>query len=281
MLETKEAKNEPQKIARKLLREVNGKTVGIGGDIDPLSGKLTAEERALARMAYDAGGIEANTESYPVWQPPLCAAINACCLLNVIYQGISVLEVVAIATVTYFYTDIISGLLHLVLDNPKFLEGPLEPFARGFQEHHLDPGVIYKMTVFNHCRVMSFPLILVYFCGAACLGPTMVPFNVYFMSISCALMYMQMAHRWAHMPSSRRGDTIQWLQDKNIALPGTVHLKHHRAPYDCNFCIMNGVFNPVLNAIVEIPVLHPHSRIWAPIFLSACFAPFGVIAAIY
>ena len=66
---------------------------------------------------------------------------------------------------------------------------------------------------------------------------------------------------------------IQGLMEEfkllGICLKPTEHLIHHKSPYLKNFCIMSGVFNPILNKIVlSNPNLHPHKQIWSLIFLS-------------
>lgn len=179
--------------------------------------------------------------------------------------------------ITYCFTDIISGMLHLVLDNPNFIgQAPIDSLCRGFQEHHLDPTLIYKMPVFEHVRVMCMPLIFVFILSMPLeflAGKTIPSFHVYFLCLSFNLAYMQLCHRWAHLPPKMRTPAIRFLQDNKLALSAGNHLNHHGAPFLKNFCIMNGMCNPILNAIVKTPMFHPHSKIWALLFCFASYSP--------
>lgn len=54
-------------------------------------------------------------------------------------------------------------------------------------------------------------------------------------------------HAWAHVrPRSR---LARWLQETALVQTPHQHAKHHRAPYDSNYCTLTNVANPVLEAL--------------------------------
>src|SRR5262249_20133353 len=54
--------------------------------------------------------------------------------------------------------DLISGLLHVVLDTPRSLAlGPIRGLAQGFQRHHQNPSNIYEMPLYQPLYVMHMP----------------------------------------------------------------------------------------------------------------------------
>jgi ubiquitin-conjugating enzyme E2 variant len=154
-------------------------------------------------------------------------------------------------------TDLISGLLHIVLDNPRSLDIALiRVLAAGFQAHHENPSGIYQMPLYKHLYVMHMPLTIVFF--------IILPFHdarmhLTFLSMVFALHLMQMARR---------------LQRAGILVRGTQHRIHHAPPFDKNFCIMTGICNRPLNAAVSRFGATTHW--WMPVFLVAAMSPFAL-----
>lgn len=169
-------------------------------------------------------------------------------------------------------TDLISGLLHIVLDNPRSLDIALiRVLAAGFQAHHEDPSGIYQMPLYKHLYVMHMPLTIVFF--------IILPFHdarmhLTFLSMVFALHLMQMAHLWAHLPSEKLPALVRRLQRAGILVRGTQHRIHHAPPFDKNFCIMTGICNRPLNAAVSRFGATTHW--WMPVFLVAAMSPFAL-----
>lgn len=260
----------------------NGLSVGLGGDIDQISNAtLTAEERKIALKAYNTSSsnetIHAN-DSYPVWLIPvwiLCASYSTYQIFT--HPDVTAFMCCTVLIMTYFFIDLVSGVFHLVLDNPRFIgQAPIDGMCRGFQEHHLDPTLIFKMSLFEHLLPMGQPLVWTFMLSMPLefiAGKTIPAFHAYFLCLSLFLIYMQLCHRWAHMPPKMRGPVVRFLQQSKLALAPGEHLKHHMAPYQQNFCIMNGMFNKFMNWWTSQPMFHPHSKIWAPMFAIVSYSP--------
>jgi len=169
-------------------------------------------------------------------------------------------------------TDLISGLLHVVLDNPRSLKlAPIRGLAEGFQRHHQNPAKIYEMPLYEHLYVMHMPLTFLFL--------AMLPFNdsgmhVVFLSMVVGLHLMQMAHLWAHLPPARVPRFVRSLQWVRVLLSKRQHDLHHTEPFDKDFCIMTGICNRPLNAAVS--VLGPTTHAWLGVFLVSAVSPLAV-----
>jgi ubiquitin-conjugating enzyme E2 variant len=188
----------------------------------------------------------------------------------------SLLTAVVLCSATLIITDLISGLLHVVLDNPRSLAlPPIRGLAEGFQRHHENPGNIYKMPLYQHLYVMHMPLTLLFLVA--------LPFHeagmyLVFLSLVIGLHVMQMAHRWAHLPPENVGLAVRLLQKVNVLLGKHEHDNHHTPPYERNFCIMTGICNRPLNAAVSL--LGPTTHWWLAIFLGTAISPLVLAFAV-
>ena len=166
-------------------------------------------------------------------------------------------------------TDLISGLLHVVLDNPRSLAlAPIRGLAQGFQRHHQNPSNIYEMPLYQHLYVMHMPLTFLFL--------AVLPFHdagmhVVFLSMVVGLHVMQMAHLWAHLPPERVPSAVRLLHRSRVLLSKPEHDLHHTEPFDKDFCIMTGVCNRPLNALVSL--LGPTTHWWLAVFLASALSP--------
>ena len=172
---------------------------------------------------------------------------------------------VGLIVVVYFYTDILSGFLHIILDNERSLDVPvIDGLAQGFQNHHNDPRRIHEMTWYEHLYVMHLPLTIVF--------PIVVIVNqpagyLIYILLVISLHLMQMSHRWAHTPKSDVPEVVKVLQNVGFFLSRKAHGQHHNNVYDQNFAIMNGWSNPILNRVVKIFGKSSHG--WIAVFVIA------------
>jgi ubiquitin-conjugating enzyme E2 variant len=166
-------------------------------------------------------------------------------------------------------TDLISGLLHVILDNPRSLAiGAIRGLAQGFQRHHQNPASIYEMPLYQHIYVMHMPLTFLFL--------AVLPFQnagmyVVFLGLVVGLHVMQMAHLWAHVPPERVPRIVRRLHRARLLLSKRQHDLHHTVPYDKDFCIMTGLCNRPLNAAVAL--IGPTTHWWLAIFAFAAISP--------
>lgn len=186
------------------------------------------------------------------------------------------LDAIGLAALCFVATDLISGLLHVILDNPRSLDvGPIRGLAEGFQRHHESPSRIYEMPLYEHLYVMHLPLTFLF---VAVLGVADGRTYVVFLSMVLSLHVMQMGHLWAHLPPTRVPAVVRGFQRVGVLLSKREHDLHHTPPFDRHFCIMTGICNRPLNAAVA--VVGPTTHWWNAIFLAAAAAPLGVGVAL-
>ena len=184
-------------------------------------------------------------------------------------------EALLILGVCLVVTDLLSGLLHVILDNPRSLDiGPIKPLAEGFQRHHENPSKIFEMSLYEHLFVMHLPLSI--------FAVIALPFwnshlFVAYLGMIGTLHLMQMAHRWAHIPSEELHPVVRALQRAKLLISKDIHDSHHVDPFDKNFCIMSGLFNWPLNWVVRKTSRFSHA--WIGVFFVASLIP--VITALF
>ena len=193
--------------------------------------------------------------------------------------GASAAACAALLLAAFLYVDILSGFLHVVLDNPAFATWPLiGPGAVGFQRHHHHPmGItVYPLANFVQEHLGGMALFMAtglvpakWSAGAR--TPELRLFLVVAVALSCAMMA---SHRWSHTMPSKLAPPVRWLQEWGVLLDHNAHSLHH-VDYNMNFAIFSGTCNPALN-FVTARLLSHHSRAWLGILLAWGGLPLAV-----
>jgi hypothetical protein len=232
---------------------------------------LLAQRRHGVDVKWDKAAHKAAVAAHTPWPLMFIAALAPTVSFAVLLRKSSGAELGEILLLTLpvclviYLVDLISGMLHITLDNPANLTKPaVKGLCLGFQQHHANPTLIYKMDLSDHLRPMATPLSGLYAVGVLVHGYDSTGICVLSLLLALLLPWMQLSHRWAHQPASQRSHLISALQRAGLALAPAQHLAHHEAPYLHTFCILTGHANPLLNRIIQIPGCSPHSRIWLP-----------------
>uniref|UniRef100_A0A7C8ZN65 Lipid desaturase domain-containing protein n=1 Tax=Opuntia streptacantha TaxID=393608 RepID=A0A7C8ZN65_OPUST len=153
----------------------------------------------------------------------------------------------------YILADLGSGVYHWGIDNYGDATTPIfGTQIEAFQGHHKWPWTITRRQFANNlhalARVITFtvlPLDLLVH------DPTQLAFIG---SFSGCIMFSQQFHAWAHSTKSKLPKIVVGLQDLGVLVSRSKHADHHRQPYNCNYCIVSGVWNKFLdeNKIFEI-----------------------------
>jgi ubiquitin-conjugating enzyme E2 variant len=265
------------------------KVDGIDGLSSRDKDRVTKEQFEALKKKYYAGG-GAGGPPYPAHILPMaitCLAVALWDLLSGVQEGtVKPLASFATVFVTYFAIDVFSGIFHIVLDNPAFADNKayynvIQPLAAGFQEHHLDVTLIYRMPLLEHLRPMSLPSMFCFATGKLFtqLSPNDDPgrlFTIFHLSVTAFLILMQLAHRWSHIinPEARPWG-VTTLQRWGLLVSASEHRKHHQVPYEAHFCILSGSCNPLMNQLVK--VLPPLSTHWLEVFVLAFFVPYFIL----
>ncbi|MEM9728363.1 MAG: fatty acid desaturase CarF family protein [Myxococcota bacterium] len=180
-----------------------------------------------------------------------------------IAQTSSPLALLVTFVAMYFYIDFYSGVLHIVLDNPRFVNLPLigVPCVE-FQWHHTFAYDISTRTIFDVWGDLNVLLLAKSIFLFGILGPTTTAFTV--AGVGYALGYAnQFSHRLAHTAPRRRPKFAVWLQEHRILLPPEVHHQHH-ADYTQSFPVLSGHSRGVLQWMLQ---RLPNGYVWLALFL--------------
>ena len=170
----------------------------------------------------------------------------------------------------FVFTDWMSGLLHVVLDNPIMNTWPVVgPEAKAFQGHHYDPTAVARGPWLDFLRehhILVFLVMALYILLKPS-SPGLMLFSLHFMWMSHVMMA---ALRWSHTHPKYLSPTVKAMMDYGIVMTVRHHSAHH-ASYDCNFCIFSGWMNPLLNQLIHI--VHWRSPLWLFILAGFAFVP--------
>lgn len=245
---------------------------------DVLRKTLAAREHAATTgtplpIAFEAvgrpmsvGGIWAGAPIYvsrSVVPAVVATIVGAGCLVDGA-STIGVKATLASLVVIFLGYDFYSGVLHVVLDEPKNIAVPIigQP-ALEFQWHHFIPSDIarkdFKDVIGDLCLavvvVCTIQLYVACDMGRDKLGLTL-------MSLKLFMAYFgQYSHRSAH--DIRVGRVGKFLQKTGLIISIKNHKAHHVAPHDDDFCLI-GVCNPIIQQMRRVTT---GQKSWLAIFL--------------
>lgn len=146
------------------------------------------------------------------------------------------------ATAGLVAADFASGVFHWSIDNYPDEKTPLlGGIAKSFQDHHRSSGMDQTsvwMNILPSATVMAAPML------------ALAAFTPHYALASAALAFTgggvlaQASHRWAHMQNPP--GLARVLQKVKIAQSAQNHERHHKAPFDEHYCIVNGSLNEVM-----------------------------------
>lgn len=179
-------------------------------------------------------------------------------VLNLAYQtyyNIGWKAMAAVALFSFVQYDLFSGVLHVVHDNPLMIPLPVvgEPCLE-FQWHHHIPQDLTSKSFLEVCGDLNMVTSLIFILYCNPWGPyKMLESNIAMTIISSKLImayFGQLCHAMSHMPPHRRPDWISTLQKMGVMVSPKEHWGHHKN-YDDNYCIGNGMWNPVLTPFLK------------------------------
>lgn len=152
------------------------------------------------------------------------------------------------------FADLISGLVHWFADQYGTEKTPIvgPNFIRPFREHHVDPTGITRHdfieTNGSNCLFSLPAMVIVLFAVPAVTGSVLCAFLLaWILVVSLSMFATNQIHKWAHQASPAR--IVRWLQGTGLILGKQQHALHHTEPFDTDYCITLGWWNPFLGRI--------------------------------
>jgi plasmanylethanolamine desaturase len=153
--------------------------------------------------------------------------------------------------------DFMSGVVHWAGDTwgserTRWL-GPR--FIHPFRFHHAHPLDMLRSHFFTtngDTALASLPFLL---------APFALPLDTEIGRVSAVFlwavggwgMWTHQFHQWSHMKSPPR--VVGWLQRRGLILGPDHHWRHHKSPFEVNYCITTGWCDPLLTRIRFFPAL--------------------------
>jgi hypothetical protein len=163
--------------------------------------------------------------------------------------GLSTGTSIAVCVASHVYMDLVSGVVHLILDYAPHWIPALGGLARGFQYHHHDPTAIIRITWYayvSHVHLLA-PLvaILLFLSDASRVQ------RLFWFWGSVNVHAFQTAHRWAHFPPEALNGIILGLQDWGVLLTHEKHMQHHE-DLERQFTILSGHTDLLLDGLSQV-----------------------------
>jgi len=231
-------------------------------------------------MSKDLQAFEADTRQRPMWeriqQNPakvvLLVGLVVRCIVTMWSSAarlvvednridtfaVAGLQIVAYLFLGIYFADLITGLGHLIFDyvKPDAVPEKSRPFiqwvAYGFQYHHVVPtswndGDFFYLGILRTGMTVFTPLALLQQLTVATPGLSICLGSMALAGLFCQLPHAAAHGRWRH---TRWSSMISFLQKCGLLLSPSSHHEHH-SQFDCNFAILTGWSQPVLNAFYK------------------------------
>ena len=169
-------------------------------------------------------------------------------MYNKNYIGNNLLKIIF----SIFTTDMLSGIIHLTLDNPitKLHQNNfIRNAAWQFQEHHdnptdtTNPPLIHVLLYIGNLQFTVLLTFLIY----------SIIFNKSFTTMATSSFLLSILGQWNHRvvhtnltPKHYFHNTTMWMMKKGILLNPKKHYLHHQT-YDINFCTVTGWTDWIVN----------------------------------
>eukprot|EP00537_Pseudo-nitzschia_pungens_P001272 CAMPEP_0172373526 /NCGR_PEP_ID=MMETSP1060-20121228/52010_1 /TAXON_ID=37318 /ORGANISM="Pseudo-nitzschia pungens, Strain cf. cingulata" /LENGTH=346 /DNA_ID=CAMNT_0013099885 /DNA_START=27 /DNA_END=1067 /DNA_ORIENTATION=+ len=162
--------------------------------------------------------------------------------------GLTAAQATLLVVSSWMTADLGSGVLHWSVDNYGNGKTPIMGgLIAAFQGHHSAPWTIcereFENNVYKLCIPFGIQTVLA-MKFALGLGHA----SVLFWSVFCTMEIMsQEMHKMSHTTKKEAGPIWNALQDAQLSIDRKSHAQHHIAPYDGNYCIVNGRCNKFLD----------------------------------
>ncbi|KAK9806899.1 hypothetical protein WJX72_006755 [[Myrmecia] bisecta] len=210
--------------------------------------KKGGSKREVVLEDYDEGLTS-------TWQHQLCVWTTTGLLAALVAKGaaeVHDLQGAAIAgsaiVASYFLADFGTGVYHWGVDNYGSGATPIVGSQiAAFQGHHQRPWTITEREFCNNVHKVFKPALPF---AAACLAVspwTPGTLDIFLGSFVFLACMSQQFHAWSHMKKSELPKTVIALQDAGLLISRKAHGAHHKAPFEGNYCIVSGFWNPILD----------------------------------
>ena len=219
----------------------------------------TGEEREVTTPPSSAAGrviLESEDELKSTPDQRVTVATATGLMLGAFALGVSHLsgfgDFIGLAVgvvLAWVLSDLGSGVYHWGVDN--YGSGKTPVFGgqiAAFQGHHQRPWTITEREFCNNVHKVFGPARVP--AAALFLASLLHPGDIMVASLSMFLFLVCMSqqfHAWSHMKKSELPAIVDAMQESGLLISRRDHGAHHKAPFDGNYCIVSGLWNPILD----------------------------------
>lgn len=180
----------------------------------------------------------------------------------------------------FIYIDVFGAVLHIVLDNPRFIHLPLLGEAcLEFQWHHIMPHDITTRSYRHIAADLNGIVGLEFAVHWALYKGLADPRLRCLVCAGVAQAYLgQWAHRQAHFPTALRHPVAGWMQRWGLLVTPEMHRRHHQT-YDEGFPILSGISDRLVTPIFRLK-LPGQQWAWLVLFVAMIFGGLSAMSAI-
>ena len=155
--------------------------------------------------------------------------------------------VAASALAAYVLADLGTAFYHWGVDNYGSGKTPVVGSQiAGFQGHHRQPWVItlrdFENRVHGICKAVVPCLAALLLCGEPDAA-----FDTFWAVFGACVVLSQQFHSWAHSKVADIPAPVRALQKAGLLVGRKAHGMHHSAPFENNYAIVSGLWNPLLD----------------------------------
>lgn len=92
-------------------------------------------------------------------------------------------------------------------------------------------------------------------CGLAAFGAPSATLHPFMATFGAMVVLSQQFHNWAHSKVADIPPPVRALQRAGLLLGRKAHAMHHCAPFENNYAIVSGMWNPLLDSSGIFPML--------------------------
>lgn len=155
--------------------------------------------------------------------------------------------------ITYFLTDFINGIVHMVVDNSAHYTSVIGPFVAAFNLHHTRLTYKSKHVIKIYFEESGHKLWLVFYLIILFTMQCSISINFYInvglVALGIFSSFAELSHFWCHH-ASQSHPLIRVLQQYRLLLCVHHHKIHHRDD-NVNYAFLNGWSDPILNVIAR------------------------------
>lgn len=242
--------NPRQHAIRSLNEEVERKTLAAVEKAKE-SGKELSEIYRRALIPMSPGGVWAGKPIYVSRNDYYSIALFCISTFMVLKYAlvVDILHTIICILVSYFWYDLYSGILHVVLDEPKNISLPFigQPCLE-FQWHHFIPSDIAREHFLDVAGDLNIAVSIMATLHIVWSSSWISrPYCTMFAGLKLLMAWFgQYSHRSAHSPRPKTLSPItKFLQRAGLMISNKAHKAHHKPPHDEDFCLL-GVMEPVI-----------------------------------